>query len=184
MLLALGDASSRRPSPDRPGQGWVTLWTRRRVGAGAGLIVEGTSVEWKSASVLAVGLVVASAVVALAPGWAWQGRAEKRLEALEKSQGQAEKRFERLEKSQEQVEKGLQRVDRSLQDVQKQLAPLAKAPPARWRVVDKVTEKDRFAGYIFIEDAETGNVYTAYYGNTIPEFRLALDAKKAPKKKD
>jgi hypothetical protein len=141
-------------------------------------------VDLKSASVLALGLFAASVALAYSPSWGRQGQAEGRLERIEKSQGQAEKRFERLEKSQEQVDKGLQRVDRSLQGVQKQLEPLEKAPPARWRVVDKAYDKARFAGYSFIEDAETGNVYSAFFGNTLPEFHLALDPKKARKKKE
>src|SRR4051812_1738966 len=104
----------------------------------------------KSATILALGLVGAAAVISFAPVWTWQGKADERF-------AKAEKRLDEAERLQAQLVN-------TLKDVQDKFLPLKDAPPGRYRLLhekkaDKTMAGNTIYGYTLFEEVATGDVY-------------------------
>src|SRR5262245_45011660 len=105
----------------------------------------------KSATILAVGLVVAAAIISFAPVLTWQRKAEERLEKMEKRLEQAEKLTEQQ--------------DKALKYIQDKFLPLKDAPPGKYRLLhekkaDKTAAGNTIYGYALFEEIATGDVYS------------------------
>jgi hypothetical protein len=96
---------------------------------------ENAPMDLKSATVIALGLVLGSAIICSSQVWIGRGELARRVEAAEQRQAEVEQRLEKL-------------------------APAKGMPPGRWRLIGTAKlELDR-KEHLYFDELDTGNLYS------------------------